>query len=435
MNTDSQAALRRSLRRHLLAGTAAIIVLFGGFGGWAATTELSGAVVAAGNLMVEGKAKAVQHPTGGVIAELLAAEGQQVRAGDVLIRLDATVTKANLAAISANLNQLHARQARLEAERDGLSTVAVPGVLIERLGAADAEAVMVSERRLFADRLTARDGQRAQLREQIQQFKEQISGLDVQTRAKDEEIALIGKEMVGTRKLYDMGLISLNRINNLDRSKARLDGERGQLIAQSAMTRGRIAEIELKLLDVDQSMRADVAQELRDVQNRQVELIEKEVAARDELKRIEIIAPVSGAVHDLAVHTVGGVVKPGEDLMQIVPQTELTVEAKIAPQDIDQLSLGQPATLRLTAFNRNTTPELEGRVIRLSADLETDEHTGTSFYRAAISIPDSGRTRIPDLVLVPGMPAEAYIRTGDRTVLSYFVKPIRDHAARVFREE
>lgn len=435
MNNEQQAAIRRSLRRHLFAGTAAIVILFGGFGGWAATTELTGAVIAPGTLVVEGKAKSVQHPTGGVVAELAVQEGQQVEAGDVLIRLDATIARANLAAVSANLNQLYARQARLEAERDGFAVVPAPGILADRLGVGEAEAAMTSERRLFADRLAARNSQKDQLTKQIEQLNEQIVGLEVQRKSKDDEIAFIEKEMVGTRRLYDEGLISLNRINSLDRSEARLQGERGQLIAQTATTKQRIAEIELKRLDIDQQMRAEVAAELRDVENRQSELIEKEVAVRDQLKRIDITAPVAGSVHDLAVHTVGGVVRASEDLMQIVPQTELTVEAKIAPQDIDQLSLGQSASLRLSAFNRNTTPEVEGKVIRISADLETDEHTGARFYRVAIAIVGSQRDDVPNLKLVPGMPIETAIRTGDRTLMSYFLKPLRDHTARVFREE
>lgn len=434
MSMGRELSFRRSLGRHLIAGTTAIMLVCVGFGGWASTTELSGAVLASGQLTVEGKAKSVQHPTGGVIAELLVEEGQQVSKGDVLARLDATTTRANIEAIRGNLNQLYAREARLTAERDGQETVMVPDILRRRLGNA-ADDAMQSERHLFDDRKTSRTGQKQQLFEQIAQANEQIAGLDVQRQAKDDEITLIDKEIEGTRKLYDMGLVPLNRINNLDRSVARLRGERGQLIAQGATAKGRIAEIELKKLEVDQSMRAEVAEELRDVQNRQIELVEKEISAQDELLRIDITAPVSGVVHDLAIHTIGGVVKAGDILMQIVPKAELTVETRILPQDIDQLSLGQNATLRLSAFNRNRTPELQGTVIRISADLETDERTGASFYRTAVGIPATERQRVADLTLVPGMPVEAAIRTGDRTVLSYLVKPIRDHAARVFREE
>jgi len=436
---DSNALLLRSLRRNLIAGTVGIAVLFGGVGGvggWAAMTELSGAVIASGILVVDGNVKKVQHPTGGIVAELLVKEGQRVTAGQVIVRLDATVTRANLAATSKSLDYLHARQARLEAERDGLSQVDTPPILHERLSAAAAETTMTSERRLFDDRRVSREGQRARLQEQIQQLLEQIGGLDVQQQAKGEEIGLIDKELEGLRRLYEIGGITMSQVNALERNAARLRGERGQLIASMATAKGRISEIELQFLQVDQTMRAEVAAELRDIGNEQAKLIEQEVTALDQLRHIEIKAPVDGVVHRLAVHTVGGVITPAEAVMEVVPQdNKLTVEARVAPQDIDQLALGQAARLMLTAFNRNTTPELQGSLVRVSADLETDQQTGASFYRAAIAIAEPELGRLTGLALVPGMPVETFIRTGDRTVLSYFAKPIRDHANRVFRQD
>ena len=429
-----QKSLQRSLRVHLVAGTASIGLLCAGFAGWASSSQISGAVIAAGRLAIEGKAKSVQHPAGGVIAAILVQEGQEVRAGDVVVRLDETITRANLAAIEANLNQLYAREARLAAELDGTDAVAVPRVLVERLGA-KAEDAVASERRLFQRRSAARQGQKDQLQKEIEQINEQVSGIEVQRQAKDDEIALIQKEIVGTRGLYEMGLVPLNRINNLDRSVARLHGERGGLISQSATAKGRIAEVELKRIDIDQTMRAEAASELRDVQNRQSEFVEREVAARDQLNRIDITSPVTGMIHDLSVHTIGGVIKPGEELMQVVPRGELSVEVRILPQDIDQLLLGQEATVRLSAFNRNTTPEITGKVIRISPDMEVDQKTGAGFYLASISISPNEEARLGDLKLVPGMPAEVFVRTGSRTVLSYLIKPIRDHAERVFRDE
>jgi HlyD family secretion protein len=426
--------LHQSLRRHLLIGVGSIALLCGTFGAWASVSQLSGAVIAPGRLAIEGKAKSVQHLTGGVVADLLAKEGDRVEAGQVVVRLDGTVAGANLSAISANLNQLYAREARLTAERDDLTEVRLPDILSKRLGHL-AQGAMVSERRLFDDRRVARQGQKDQLQEEIGQVREQIAGLEVQRQSKDDEISLIEKEMVGTRQLYDLGLTPLNRINNLDRSVARLRGERGALVAQSATAKARISEIQLKRIDVDQKMRAEVASELRDVHNRQAELIEREVAAKDQLKRLDIVSPVAGTVHDLAIHTVGGVVKPGNELMQVVPRVELTVEARIQPQDIDQLSIAQLATVRMTAFNRNTTPELSGKVVRISADLETDQRTGVGFYRAAVAIAQAEQDKLGDLTLMPGMPAEVFIRTTERTVLSYLLKPIRDHAERVFRDE
>lgn len=436
MTSDPGTLLLRSLRRNLLAGTISIAVLFGGMGGWAATTELSGAVIANGILVVDGNVKKVQHPSGGIVSELLAKEGQPVVAGDVIVRLDATVARANLSAISKNLNFLYARQSRLEAERDNLPRVEVPAILLQRLSGEEAQVTMANENRLFEERKESRDGQRARLREQIAQLREQIGGLDVQQEAKAEEIGLVGKELEGLRRLFEIGGITMSQVNALERNAARLRGERGQLIAAMAAAQGRIAEIELQLLQVDQSMRAEVAAELRDVENEEARLIDQEVTASDQLRHIDIKAPVDGIVHELSIHTVGGVITPAETLMTIVPQHgNLTVEARVAPQDIDQLAVGQGARLMLTAFNRNTTPELQGSLVRISADLETDQQTGANFYRASVSIPETELGRLNGLALLPGMPVETFIRTGDRTVLSYFVKPIRDHANRVFRQD
>lgn len=433
---DDVFTLTRSLRRHLVVGLATIALFCGGVGGWAATTELSGAVIASGYLVVEGNVKKVQHLVGGTVAELLVQEGQVVEAGEVVVRLDATVTRSNLAAVSASLNQLYARKSRLKTELDGLSHVETPLSLHQRLPPEQAEAAMATERRVFQDRTAARDGQKARLREQTAQLREQISGVDMQQQAKTREIALIGKELEGQRRLFDMGLTSMNRVNGLERDATRLEGERGQLVASIAATKGRIAEIELQLLQVDQTMRADVATELRDVESKEADLIKQEVAALDQLKHIDVKAPASGVVHQLSIHTIGGVVTPAETLMEIVPRESLlTVEARIRPQDIDQVVPGQPATLKFTAFNRNTTPDLKGSVLRVAADLETDDRTGISFYRAAISVPESELGLLHDLKLIPGMPVEAFVRTEDRTVVSYLIKPIRDHTARVFRHD
>ena len=434
--TTAEALLSRSLRRNLVVGLATIAILFGGVGGWAATTEISGAVIASGILVVDGNVKKVQHPTGGIVSRLLVKEGETVNAGQAIVRLDDTVIRATLTAVSKNINSLHARQARLEAERDGLAKVDVPMTLTDRLSNDKARSAMTNERRLFDNRRASREGQKSQLREQIQQLREQIGGLDVQQQAKSEEIALISKELEGLKRLLDMGAIKMSQVTALERNSARLRGERGQLIASIATAKARIAETELQLLQVDQTMREEVTAELRDLENNQVRLIEQEITALDQLKHIEIKAPTAGVVHQLNVHTEGGVITSAETLMLIVPQqAKLTIEVRIAPRDIDQVTVGQDAKLLLSAFNRNTTPELMGSVARVSADLETDERSGASFYRAAIIIPEFELTKIADLSLVPGMPVESFIRTGDRTFLSYFTKPLRENASRSFRAD
>jgi len=436
MTADRRTALETSVRRHMVAGGIAALLLFGGVGGWAAGTDLSGAVIAPGVLVVDGNSKRVQHSTGGIVASLLIQEGQYVTAGETVVTLDPVVPQANVATVSKALVQLYAREARLLAELNDQKSVQVPAAIHDRLSGAPLEQAMATERRLFEDRRASRSGQKARLREQIVQQKEQIAGYDVQQKSKADEIRLINVELQGVRQLYDKGLTTLNRINTLERNATRLEGERGQLISAIASSRGRISEIELQLLQVDQSMRAEAAAELRDVQNKQSELVEQEIKARDQLRQVEIKAPISGAVHRLAIHTVGGVISPAEVLMEIVPQSgDLIVEAKIAPQDIDQVHVGQAANLRLSAFNRNTTPELSGAVTRVSADLETDQKSGAGFYRVGIAIPENERSRLAHLELVPGMPVESFIQTGQRTVLSYLTKPVRDHAARAFRED
>jgi HlyD family secretion protein len=428
--------LARSLRRNLVVGATGIALLFGGLGGWASTTELAGAIIADGTFVVEGNVKEVQHVSGGIVEDLLVVEGQNVTAGETVVRLDATLPRASLAAISRNIDYLHARYARLEAERDGSAHVTAPPALLHRLSAEEAEETMASERRLFEDRRISREGQKARLREQAQQLREQIGGLDSQQMAKSEEIDLIAGELEGVRRLFEVGGITMSQVNALRRNAARLRGERGQLTASIASAKGRISEIELQLLQIDQTMRAEVATELRDIEREQARLLESEVAAITQLKHIEIKAPIDGVVHRLAIHTLGGVIRPADTLMAIVPDKgDLTVEARISPRDIDQISVGQEATLRLTALSRNSTPELSGSTTRISADLETDEHTGASFYRAAIAIPATERMHLGDLSLIPGMPAEIFIRTDERSVLSYFTKPILDHAAHAFREE
>ncbi len=398
-------------------------------------TNLSGAVIATGVVAVEGSVKTVQHPTGGVVAELLVKEGQTVAAGDVLLRLDATLPAASQAIVSKSLSQAWARLARLEAERDNASEVAVPKELLTRMSLEEAKSVMAIEQQLFIDRRASREGQKKQLRERVQQLTETIAGHDIQQKTKQEEIELIDSEYQAVKKLFDKGMMTLDRVNALARGIARLRGERGQLMASIAEARGKIAETELQRLQVDQTFRSEVSQELRDLLARQGELIEREITASDQLKRIDITSPIAGRVQQLAVHTIGGVISPAEGLMQIVPaDDELLVEAKISAQDIDQLTVGQSATLRLSAFNRNTTPELTGTVVRLSADLIQDERTGVGFYRAGIKIPQSELAKLQGLALVPGMPVESMIQTGSRNVMSYLLKPISDHAQRAFRE-
>jgi len=428
--------LRRSMRRHLVAAIVVVLVLVIGVGGWAATAVISGAVVASGSIVVDSNVKKVQHLTGGIVGELRVRDGDRVRAGDIVVRLDETVTRANLAIVTKGLDELTARKARLESERDGSDTIIFPAQLLAGAGDPDRAAAMDSERKLFNLRRTARNGQKAQLRERIAQLGEEIAGLTAQQNSKAKEIALIERELAGVRELWKQNLVQLTRLTALEREAARLDGERGQLIAAAAQAKGKIAETTLQILQIDQDIASDVAKELREVDGKIGEFIERKVTAEDQLKRIDIRAPQDGTVFQLAVHTIGGVITAGDPIMLIVPDADnLSVEVKVNPQDIDQLQLNQKAILRFTAFNVRTTPEIEGTVTRISADTSTDQRTGQSYYTVRIAMAADQVERLGDVKLLPGMPVEAFVQTGDRTMFSYLMKPLHDQFVRAFREK
>ena len=430
------SATRRSMRRHLVTAIVVVLVLVVGVGGWAATAVISGAVVASGSLVVDTNVKKVQHPTGGIVGELRVRDGDRVHASDVVVRLDETVTRANLAIVTKGLGELMARKARLESERDGLDTITFPAQLVADAGDPDRAAAMDSERKLFNLRKTARSGQKAQLRERIAQLGEEITGLTAQQNSKAKEIALIERELAGVRELWKQNLVQLTRLTALEREAARLDGERGQLIAAAAQAKGKIAETALQILQIDQDIASDVAKELREVDGKIGEFVERKVAAEDQLKRIDIRAPQDGTVFQLAVHTVGGVITAGDPIMLIVPEADnLSVEVKVNPQDIDQLQLNQKATLRFSAFNIRTTPEIEGVVTRISADTSTDQRTGQSYYTVRIAMAAEQIERLGEVKLLPGMPVEAFMQTRDRTMLSYLIKPLHDQFLRAFREK
>jgi HlyD family secretion protein len=427
--------LRRSIRRQTLAGLGVVVVLFGGFGVWAATTSLSGAVIAAGQVVVETNVKKVQHPTGGIVGEIRVRDGDRVQTGDLLLRLDETVTRASLSMVIKQLDQFEARQARLIAERDDLPVIKVPATLAARQHHPDVAEVLTGERSLFEARRTAIEGQRAQLKERVAQLREEIRGLEAQALAKRKQIALINQELEGVEKLYKQNLVPITRLTSLQREASRLDGEEGQLVAQIASSRGRIAEIELQSIQLVQDLKREVATELRDTQAKIGEFVERKVAAEDQLKRIELRAPQDGFVHQLAVHTVGGVINAGEPVMLIVPQADsLVVEARIAPQDIDQVHPGQQVTLRFSAFSQHTTPEIFGTLSRVSADLTREAQSNVSYYTIRVTIPDEELKKLAGKALLPGMPVEAFIQTGSRTALSYLIKPFEDQVARAFRE-
>jgi HlyD family secretion protein len=436
MSEVGAAQARESIRRHVVAGLSVVFVLVCGVGGWAATTEIAGALIAPGAIVVDSNVKKVQHPTGGVVGEVRVRDGDRVKTGDIVVRLDETVTRANLAIVTKGLDELSARKARLAAERDGADTISFPADLLNRQKEPDTASAMMSERRLFELRRSARDGQRAQLRQRVAQLNEEIAGLNSQQVSKAREKLLIERELEGVRDLYQKNLVQISRLTALEREATRLEGERGQLIASIAQAKGKIAELELQILQIDQELSSEVAKEMRDIDAKIGEFVERKVTAEDQLKRIDIRSPQDGTVFQSNVHTVGGVITAGDAIMLIVPNADkLTVEARVNPQDIDQLQIGQKAMLRFTTFNQRTTPEIYGTVNRISADITTDQRTGMSYYTVRIGMSPEEIARLGEVKLVPGMPVETFVQTGERTVMSYLIKPLYDQFTRAFREK
>ena len=424
---------RHAVRMHLRTSLVLSAVLGGGLIVWAASAQITGAVIAPGSLVVDTSVKKVQHQTGGIVGEIAVRDGSHVDAGEVVVRLDDTIPRANLAIVTKSLDEVLARTARLEAERDGAPLVVFPEELTDRVLDRAVQRIIDGEQALFGLRRKARDGQKSQLEERIAQLEREIDGVVAQSEAKARETSLIRRELEGVRELYAKKLIQMTRLTSLEREEARLEGERAALLASAAQAKGKVAETRLQIIQIDQDLRSEVAKELREMQGKSAELVERRVGAQDQLQRVDIRAPLAGVVHQLAVHTVGGVVQPGEPMMLVVPDDdELAVEVKVPPQDIDHLHLGQEASLRFPAFNQHSTPQIEGRVKMIAADLTADQRTGNSYYVVRIGATKEQLTRLGPVKLVAGMPVEAFIMTGYRSALSYLLKPFSDQMGRAF---
>ncbi len=423
-----------SLRNHLYFAFGVIILLVGILGGAAATIKIKGAVIASGRIVVESSIKRIQHREGGIVREIHVREGQKVSSGDLLVRMDNTMPRTNLTIIQKRLYELWSQEARLTAERDGRTEFDAAAVAVASL-VREFDTIQQGQRTLLGARLTSRNTHKAQLVEQIKQYEEQITGLEVQRDAKAEEIRLIKQELNDLSGLLGKGLIEKSRITALKRERARLEGERGRFISEVAQSGQAISERRIQVLQIDEDMRSEVVEHLQAVRAEIAELEEQRIAAKEQLSRVEIRAPRAGVVHQLAVHTVGGVIAPGEDLMAIVPQEDmLVIEARISPTDIDQMFTNQEAIVRLPGLDQRSTPELKAKVVSVSADLIQDPLTGLSYYQARLTLSDDEIDRLDGKALVPGMPVEAFVQSGARSILSYLVKPFSDHLAHTFRE-
>lgn len=433
--TDGKDSPAFSAKGALWLGTVTLLLLVAGLGLWSVSTTISGAIVASGRIEVEQNRQIVQHPDGGVVAEIMVSEGTSVAAGDVLLRLDGTQLGSELAIVEGQLTEVQARRARLEAERDGLAQMTLPPSLVAKAALSPEVADQIEgQRRLFTARAETLAGTIEQLQKRMAQTQSQIEGIDAQSAALNDQLDLIGRELADQQSLLDKGLAQAARVLGLQREAARLAGEVGELTAARAQAEGRITEIELEILGLSSQRREEANAQLRDIGTAELELIQRQQALAERIARLEIRAPTSGTVLGLQITTLRSVLRPADPVAYIIPQDRpLVIAAQIAPIHIDEVFVGQKVKLVFPAFSARSTPDVEGEVAIVSADALTDTTTNRSYYRAEISLSADEVQRLGQ-TLLPGMPVDAFIQTRERTPLAYLVQPFTDYFSRAFRE-
>lgn len=418
-------------------GLICVLILGGGFGGWAATASLSGAVIATGQLRVETNRQIVQHLDGGVVGEIFVRDGDRVEAGEVLIKLDDTLLRSELSALESQLFEIIARRGRLEAAQSGNATVTFDPEL--KSFAADNEqiqALMAGQRSLHKAKRESISKELDVMEERKLQLKDQIVGADAEVASLTEQSRLIGKELTDIRALLKKKLVQAGRVLSLEREAARLQGESGRLISQIAQLRGQISQIEIEGLRMEAAVREEAITELRELGFRELELQERRLSLKERLSRLDIRAPRPGVVLDMTVHAIKSVVRPAEPILYVVPSdSELLVEARVDPLNRDEVVKGQETVLRLSGLNTRTTPELFGHVKTISSDAIVDEQTGMAFYKAEVTLDEGELAKVANEELVAGMPVEVYIQTGDRTPFNYLFKPVTDYFETALKEQ
>lgn len=422
-----------SIKRHSRIALIAMAILVFGFGLAAAIIPIGGAVIGSGQFGVESRVKRIAHPSGGVISEIRVRDGDVVKKGQVLIRLDTTVSGVSADLSSQTVEQLLAQQARLTAERDEMARIPFSGELTSASNES-ARAAMMAQARLFELKRREHSGIRAQLRERVSQLNQQISGYQAQIAALRQQQVLLKPEREGVRDLWEQDLVTINRLNQLERSAVDIDGQIASLNAQIAQTQARISETREQDIQLQQQWRSEAATELAQVTAALNEQQVKSASAGDMYERSLIRAPYDGVIDKLAFATIGGVIQPAETIMEIVPVTDrMVVEAAISPSDVDRVHVGQEARIKITTFNEQSAPDLNAKVSFVAAERTTNPDNGASFYRVKIEV-DSEAVKREGLEIKPGMPAEAFISTGSRTMLSYITRPLREQFDRAFRQ-
>ena len=426
-----------SAKRLLFVGFLTLVALVAGIGTWSVKAKIAGAIVSSGLMEVASNRQVVQHPEGGVVSEINVEDGDLVAAGEVLLRLDATLLRSELAIAEGQLFEIMARQSRLKADRDGEAEI-VYGDELLTLAASDkgVRELIEGQTRLFAARQISLAEETAQLSERVKQVLNQIKGTEVQLTAIRRQRKLILNDLSAQEELLAQGLTQAAQVSTLQREEASLSGRIGELEANIAQAHGQIAEIEISILRLKSATREEAITTLRDLQYSELGLRQERLSLRERISRLEIRAPRSGVVYGMQIHALRSVVTAAEPVLFIVPQdTSLVTTARIAAKDIDQVETGQSASLRFSAFDMRTRPEIDGSVVKISADIFTDDGTGASFYFVEL-LPNVGEIeKLNGKTLLPGMPVEVFIKTGDRSPLEYIVKPLAGYFSRAFREE
>ena len=425
-----------SAKRPIIVGIVTIVLLIGGFGTWSMATNIGGAIVAPGVIQVEQNRQVVQHPDGGVVAEINVTEAQTVKAGDLLIRLDGSQVKAELAIVEGQLYDGMARRSRLEAERDDKDQPTFsPEMLALAKTKPDVADQIEGQRRLFTARKETQSAQISQLNKRMDQITSQVEGIGAQTAALKDQIVLITPEVADQQKLLDKGLTQSARLVDLKREVARLQGNMGELDGNRAQAEGRATEIQMQILQLQSTRREEANTQLRDMGDKTLELAERRRALSEQVARLDIRAPVSGIVLGLTVTTPNSVVRAAEPLLYIIPQDRpLIIVAQLPPIHVDEVHVGQPVRVVFAAFSARTTPQLAGHLVTISADAMSDQTSKQSFYRAEIELEPGELAKLHGQTVIPGMPVQAFISTGDRSPMAYLLKPFTDYFQLAMRE-
>jgi HlyD family type I secretion membrane fusion protein len=418
----------------VFVGSLSAFALVVALGGWAATSELSGAVIGQGQVKVDKDLRAIQHLDGGIVRSIAIKKGDHVMEGQLLFKLDDTQLQAELHIVKSQLVELLAKRQRLIAEREGSETIA-PVIGNDDL-AVNQSSVMLGELRLFNGNVQTRRSQRQQLTLGLQQLDEEINGLHAQAEANASELALVQTEAGKVQNLKKQGLIDGSRVYGNSRDLTKLKGQHGEIEAGIARAKARRNELELQLIAVEETARTDAQKQISDVEPRISELLQRKNAIAARLTRMDITSPIAGTVNDISVNTIGGVITPAQKLLTLVPENaKLQIEMRLQPTDIDQVYVGQAAKLRFSAFTARNTPELLGTIAFVSPATSTDQNSGQVYYVAQVEVNDAELAKLGGKKLVPGMPVETFVQTESRTALSYLVKPFADQFNRAFREQ